>query len=627
MSKILLKSVQKKTILIIAVLFFVATDVWAQCGQPEFCNSNAGLYSNNNPDEIEYDNMGSAFHSSFIREPGSIWKVWGECMNADGVSNALAPTDFNAANYPGLTGTLYKMAIGSRMTNQVQLVVLTSTGLFVLGTENVVIDAAITNSAAFQKITIAGKTDGLPLNVSPENVKMLFATTGALVLTTCDQSVYVLSKDFANLRGNGGTGNALEWSRVMQDAQTPLANVIVARATVDVAFALKADGTIWTWGDQCLLGDGTVASNRVYATQMVLPQEIPGVKMIQMTTHYETNCSYFLLGTDQKVYGLGNNGYGELGDQTENEALDWVNAKNPDGTVISDAAWISANEHDYISPGIAVIKDGGLLYTAGSNSSFMIGRNANENTNFLDLPNGVATTDVITHAEVGGHSTALIKQGSSRYGYVGHRVHGSMGDGTPLISIQESFDFITPPIIVVCGMLCPEPTLDYINPVCSGYQAVFTISGTAEDVVTYKINEGQEQTVVLNALGWATVTVQNVRSVQRLTLTHILGSNGSCSTSLAITATVNPEELYCEIQKGISPNGDWYNDFFDLRFLQVSQLRIFNRYGIKVYSKDDYQTEWHGQTDSGAELPDGVYYYAIDLNGETSKTGWIYLNR
>jgi gliding motility-associated-like protein len=86
--------------------------------------------------------------------------------------------------------------------------------------------------------------------------------------------------------------------------------------------------------------------------------------------------------------------------------------------------------------------------------------------------------------------------------------------------------------------------------------------------------------------------------------------------------------IYCEIQKGISPNNDGKNEYFDLRFMDVQQLSIYNRYGTKVYSKTEYTNQWVGQSNNGDELPDGTYYYVIEFkNNQTSKTGWIYINR
>ena len=86
--------------------------------------------------------------------------------------------------------------------------------------------------------------------------------------------------------------------------------------------------------------------------------------------------------------------------------------------------------------------------------------------------------------------------------------------------------------------------------------------------------------------------------------------------------------IYCSIQKGISPNNDNKNEFFDLQLLNVRKLEIFNRYGTKVYSKENYIKEWVGQCDDGGILPDGVYYYVIDFyDDQSTKVGWIYLTR
>ena len=91
--------------------------------------------------------------------------------------------------------------------------------------------------------------------------------------------------------------------------------------------------------------------------------------------------------------------------------------------------------------------------------------------------------------------------------------------------------------------------------------------------------------------------------------------------------TISFSSVFCGTQKGISPDGNGSNEYFDLSTYAIKNISILNRYGVEVYHKKDYKNEWRGQTNDGAALPDGTYYYIITLNDETSKTGWIYVTR
>lgn len=101
----------------------------------------------------------------------------------------------------------------------------------------------------------------------------------------------------------------------------------------------------------------------------------------------------------------------------------------------------------------------------------------------------------------------------------------------------------------------------------------------------------------------------------------------SNSTDCETTSNVVIESIYCDIQKGISPDGNGSNDYFDLRLMDVKKLEVFNRYGLQVYSQSNYSDQWNGQTNSGEALPSATYYYVIEFNNGKSKTGWIYLIR
>ncbi|WP_295713481.1 gliding motility-associated C-terminal domain-containing protein [Mucilaginibacter sp.] len=80
------------------------------------------------------------------------------------------------------------------------------------------------------------------------------------------------------------------------------------------------------------------------------------------------------------------------------------------------------------------------------------------------------------------------------------------------------------------------------------------------------------------------------------------------------------------IPNAFSPNGDGYNDFWDIEALVTypqSLLTVFNRYGQQVFKSIGYDKPWKG-TYNGAKLPSGTYYYIIDLKlGSPKLTGWV----
>ncbi|WP_369765736.1 gliding motility-associated C-terminal domain-containing protein [Flavobacterium sp. WC2429] len=127
---------------------------------------------------------------------------------------------------------------------------------------------------------------------------------------------------------------------------------------------------------------------------------------------------------------------------------------------------------------------------------------------------------------------------------------------------------------------------------------------------------------ILNVSSLIASTSSDVAFPLTYTLTITSVPNG-CET----TNSVLIETIYCNIQKGISPDGNGSNDNFDLRLLGVKKLEIFDRYGIKVYNQSNYTNQWKGQSDKGNELPSATYYYVIEFNNGKTKTGWIYLIR
>ena len=85
------------------------------------------------------------------------------------------------------------------------------------------------------------------------------------------------------------------------------------------------------------------------------------------------------------------------------------------------------------------------------------------------------------------------------------------------------------------------------------------------------------------------------------------------------------------ISEFISDNGDGINDQFIILKIDnnpFNYLTIYNRTGSLIYEKNNYQNTWPGDQNEKA-LPEGSYYYRIDIdgNGSVDHEGWLYLTR
>jgi gliding motility-associated-like protein len=71
------------------------------------------------------------------------------------------------------------------------------------------------------------------------------------------------------------------------------------------------------------------------------------------------------------------------------------------------------------------------------------------------------------------------------------------------------------------------------------------------------------------------------------------------------------------IPNAISPNDDGKNDVWKLDFLNIlypnAYVEIFNEWGQSIFTSEGYNVPWNGTID-GEPVPDGTYYYILDLN-------------
>lgn len=175
----------------------------------------------------------------------------------------------------------------------------------------------------------------------------------------------------------------------------------------------------------------------------------------------------------------------------------------------------------------------------------------------------------------------------------------------------------------------PVPVLQYIasaNTICPGNLVQLSMAGAS----SYSWSP------------YATLsdsTGPNVTAAPQVTTTYtIIGiDTAGCRDTISITLEVDCDSLF--IPNGFSPDGNSMNDFFEVKGVENypgNNVKIFNRWGNLVWEGSDYDNQtvyWDGTSNKGGisfgeKLPNGTYYYVIDLgDGSEGYAGYVVLKR
>ncbi len=533
----------------------------------------------------KYDRIVSGFHQSVAQKSDGSFVVWGEAFANNGTGNVLSPIALNATNYPAMTGTPLKATIGGAVVtvSTVQGILLTTSGLFAWGTEGAVLDASLTTSKTFQKIATPTGGDAatnLPTGVTPASVTMLFASYQTLALVTSEGNVWVLTQASANLQGDGTSLSATTWHKVKTGAGVDLTGITAVRGQVSTGslnglMALNSTGQAYAWGSSIYLGNATASTSKNYATLMTLPNEFNSSnvpKLIGVTgginEQSTTKNTFYVLSNTGSLYALGANNLKQCGDFTTTERTSWVNVKRTNTTVFTNVSTFSVQEHDSRTPAVAAVTSNGDLYTWGEQERFMLGRATANATFDPGMPSSFTPgTDIALFAEIGGHTMVYVKEGSSRFCYVGHKVDGSMGDGVSTDVEVSTFNCSSTPEIDLCKatVVSATPTITATGSltgmtVCAGSASAsqsITVSGadlTANIIVTaptgYELSlsstTGFGASVTLNQVsGAVAATTLYVRlaanAINGAAGNIVVGSTGATDKTVAtLAAIVNP---------------------------------------------------------------------------------------
>ncbi len=177
------------------------------------------------------------------------------------------------------------------------------------------------------------------------------------------------------------------------------------------------------------------------------------------------------------------------------------------------------------------------------------------------------------------------------------------GQYTLIASDSTGCSFDTTFIVEVVDPVYISSVVAY-NP-CDSLEEFIRIvpgGGTPPYEIYWEIDGSSDSTLYIDHIDTYTVTVTD---------------SSGCSTTAIIQAVgdaVGGE--YCfKIPNAFSPNGDGYNDEWIISGLEIhpnNTLKVFDRWGMKVYETSNYDSDWVGDND-GNELPMGSYFYILDL--------------
>ncbi len=164
-----------------------------------------------------------------------------------------------------------------------------------------------------------------------------------------------------------------------------------------------------------------------------------------------------------------------------------------------------------------------------------------------------------------------------------------------------------------------------------------TFSNTSQNAVIYYWDFGNGQTAVTNDLS-GPASLYDQPGVYTVML--IASQGGTCNDTTYLTINVYPPPVIppvyppiWEIPNVFSPNGDLANDLWYIETTNIKEvdLTILNRWGNVMYQGKGPLPAWNGQSKSGGDAEDGVYFYKFilyaDDGSEIPGQGFLHLTR
>ncbi len=241
-------------------------------------------------------------------------------------------------------------------------------------------------------------------------------------------------------------------------------------------------------------------------------------------------------------------------------------------------------------------------------------------------------TPISCYGEIDGSVFVTVNGGTFPYSYIwspsggGNQANGlAAGDYTLQVvdgagcSVTEVYTIIEPDSISL--------TTD-ISQYSNGYQ--ISVENGTDGFIDVTVNGGTAPFDYIWDTGQMDPFITDLASgYYTITVTDSMGCEYIEAYFLDQPLAVVPSNAF-------SPNGDGLNDYFVLLNIErypENTLTVMNRWGDVVYQKAGYNNEWDGTPNKGivmygSTVPEGSYYYVLDLGKDQGKTtGFIVINR
>lgn len=211
----------------------------------------------------------------------------------------------------------------------------------------------------------------------------------------------------------------------------------------------------------------------------------------------------------------------------------------------------------------------------------------------------------------------------------------------PEININNNTDIVKNTSFWLSPKINSIPNLESCN---QGFGiGVFDFSNY---VKTFQENQ-EDDVSFYNTLGEAEIGIKNGAisipnpdnfiTQTSVTTIYVRIENEHCHsvTSLKLILKNCPPTIY----NYISPNNDGYNDTFVIKGLRDIflnyKISIYNRWGVLIWTGNNNTKDWDGHATKGTlldnqKVPDGTYYYILELNDPENKNplvGFLFLTK